>query len=364
MQVRVVILFLILGVSSIQAQIGGKSTYQFLAMPVSARATAQGGIYNHLYENDASLALGNPAMLQASMHKYMGLSYAPYFAGSHAASFSYVHAFKLANFQFGSQFMNYGKMIEYDELGNDQGLFNVTDMALIVGAGRAYKEKYKFGANAKLAYSQIETYSSLGMAFDLSAMYVDSAKYFSASLVIRNVGFQMKAYTKGKGSQELMPTDIQFGISKRFKFLPFRINVTAHNFTRWDVRYDDPNANTQTSSNIFDQEEAEPKKAAVFFDNFMRHLIIGGEFQFGKAFNLGFAYNHHCRAELGLAGRSGLSGFSAGFGIKIKRIQIQYGVAKFAAKGSSNQISFNINLGEQVKTKKAKTSNNGENTSN
>ena len=57
------------------AQIGGRSTFQFLDMPVSARATAQGGIYNHLYENDAGLARGNPAMLQSGMHKQMSLSY-------------------------------------------------------------------------------------------------------------------------------------------------------------------------------------------------------------------------------------------------------------------------------------------------
>lgn len=351
---RIIILFI--GLTQFaSAQIGGKSTFQFLDLPVSARATAQGGIYNHLYENDAALAFGNPAMLQASMHKYMSLSYLPYFAGSHTANFSYVHDFNLATFQFGTQFMNYGKMISYDELGNDQGLFNVTEVALMAGAGRSYKEKFKFGANAKLAYSQIESYSALGMAFDLSAMYVDTGKLFSASLIIRNVGFQMKTYTKGKKSQEVMPTDVQFGISKRFKHLPFRINVTGHNFTRWDVRYDDPNAG-QTSTSIFEDEEKKNKGAGIFFDNLMRHVIVGGEFQFGKAFNLGFAYNHHRRAELALDSKGGMAGFSMGFGLKIKRIGIQYGVAKYTSAGSANHITLNMNLGEQIKTKKAKSS--------
>jgi hypothetical protein len=335
------------------AQIGGKSTFQFLDMPVSARATAQGGIYNHLYENDAALAIGNPAMLQKSMHKQFSLSYLPYFAGSHYGNFSYIHDFKLATFQMGAHFMNYGKFVEYDELGNDQGLFNVTDVALFAGAGRSYQEKFKFGANAKLAYSQIETYSALAMAFDLSAMYVDSAKYFSASLIIRNVGFQMKSYTKGKGSQELLPTDVQFGISKRFKHLPFRINVTAHNFTRWDVRYNDPNATT-TSTSLFEEEKKE-KPVGIFFDNFMQHVIVGGEFQFGKAFNIGFAYNHHRRADLALVSKKGLSGFSFGFGLKIKRIGIQYGMGKYTQAGTANHLTLNLNLGQQIKTKKSKT---------
>ncbi len=350
------LLILFFGVSQFaHAQIGGKSTFQFLALPVSARATAQGGIYNHLYENDAALAFGNPAMLQPAMHKYMSISYLPYFAGSHLANFSYVHDFKLATFQFGTQFMNYGKLIQFDELGNEQGLFNATEIALMAGAGRSYKEKFKFGANAKLAYSQIESYSAVGMAFDLSAMYVDTGKLFSASLIIRNVGFQMKSYTKGNKSQELMPTDVQFGISKRFKHLPFRINITGHNFTRWDVRYDDPNATGQTSTSIFADEEQTAKGAGIFFDNFMRHLIVGGEFQLGKAFNLGFAYNHHRRAELALDSKGGLAGFSMGVGLKIKRIGIQYGVAKYTSAGSANHITLNVNLGEQTKVKKAKS---------
>ena len=336
------------------AQIGGTSTFQFLDMPVSARATSQGGIYNHLYENDAGLAIGNPAMLNSEMHKHMSISYLPYFAGSHSANFAYIHDFKLATFQFGTQFMNYGKWIEYDELGNDQGLFNVTDVALFAGAGHSYKEKFKFGANAKLAMSQIESYTALGMAFDLSAMYVDTGKLFSASLIVRNVGFQMKAFTKG--GQELMPTDVQFGISKRFKHLPFRINLTGHNFTRWDVRYDDPNGTGQTTTTIFDDEEKEAKGAAVFFDNFMRHIIVGGEFQFGKAFNIGFAYNHHRRAELALDSRGGLAGFSFGFGLKVKRINIQYGLGKYTNAGTANQLTLNVNLGEQIKTRKAKGS--------
>jgi len=337
------------------AQIGGKSTFQFLDMPVSARANSQGGIYNHLYEEDAGLALGNPAMLQKTMDKQLAFSYSPYFAGSHSANVNFIKDFNLATFQFATQFMNYGKMISYDELGNDQGLFNVTDVALIAGAGRSYKEKFKFGANAKLAFSQIESYTALAMAFDLSAMYVDTAKLFSASFIIKNVGFQMKSYTGGKGSQELLPTDVQFGISKKLKHLPFRFNLTGHNFTRWDVAYDDPDA-VSASTSLFDDEEEETKKAAEFFDNFMRHIIIGGEFQFGKAFNVGFAYNHHRRAEMALVDKAGLAGFSFGFGLQIKRVGIQYSLAKYTAAGTANQINVNLKLGEQIRTRKAKGS--------
>ncbi|MCB9227408.1 MAG: type IX secretion system protein PorQ [Chitinophagales bacterium] len=347
-----VLIFLFV-INTAYAQVGGMSTFQFLDMPVSARAAAQGGVYNHIYDTeDAGLAIGNPAMLQKGMHKHISMSYLPYFAGSHYANASYVHSFNFATFQFGAQFMNYGKQERYDEYGNSQGTFGASDVALVVGAGRSFfSDKLKFGANVKLAYSQIESYNAMGMAFDLAGMYVDTAKNFSASLIVKNVGFLMKTYVKGKG-QEMMPTDVQFGISKRFKHLPFRINITAHNFTRWDLIDDNGVANDNQTGSIFGEEDKKPKKGVVFLDNMMRHIIIGGEFEFGRVFSLGFAYNHHRRQELKFPNKAGLSGFSFGAGLHIKRVDIQYSFAKYTVAGSANQFTLNLNLGEQIKHRK------------
>lgn len=337
-----------LAVTFAEAQVGGRSAYNFLNIPVSARATALGGVYNNVYDGDAGLAINNPAMLQPSMHKYMSLGYMPYFAGTHYANFNYVHNFDFAAFQFGLVNMNYGQNIRYDEFGVEQGLFVVNDMALFSGFGKRLNEKYSVGANAKLVYSQIDNFWSMGMFTDLAGMYIDTAKLFTASLVLSNIGFQLKPYTER--NQELMPFDLQIGFSKRFRHLPFRISVMAHNFQRWNMLYDDPNA--QPQSNVFGQAQ-ERSGASVFFDNLARHFSLGGEFELGKALRLGFGYNHQRRAELALDSRGAFSGFSFGFGMKIKRFDIQYALGKYALAGTANQLTFNINLGEQTKTRKA-----------
>lgn len=340
-------LLLVVCSTAIQAQVGGKSAYEFLNLPVSARATALGGVYNNVYDGDAGLAINNPAMLQPSMHKYMSLTYLPYFAGTNYSNFNYIHNFDFATFQFGTVFMNYGQNIRYDEFGVAQGLFNVNDVALFSGFGKKLSEKYSVGTNAKLVYSQIDNFWSMGFFTDLSGMYIDTAKLFNASLVLSNIGFQLKPYTKG--NQELMPFDLQIGFSKRFRHLPFRISVMAHNFNRWNMQYDNPNA---TQANLFGQVQ-ERSGASIFFDNLARHFSLGGEFELGKALRLGFGYNHQRRAELALDSRGGFSGFSFGFGMKIKRFDIQYALGKYALAGSANQLTFNINLGEQTKTRKA-----------
>ncbi|MGB1247945.1 MAG: hypothetical protein ACPG4Z_03610, partial [Chitinophagales bacterium] len=93
-------------------------------------------------------------------------------------------------------------------------------------------------------------------------------------------------------------------------------------------------------------------KGKQFTNNLFGHFIFGGEFQFGKAFLLGFGYNHQRRAETKLTSKGGLSGFSFGFGLHIKRFDIQYGMGKHALAGTANHITVNINLCEQIKTKK------------
>jgi hypothetical protein len=336
---------------ALNAQVGGKSVYEFLNIPVSARAARLGGVYNNIYDGDAGLAINNPAMLQPQMHKHMSLTYLPYFAGTHFSNFSYVHDFDFATFQFGTIFMNYGQNKRYDEFGVEQGLFNVNDVALFAGAGKKLSEKYAVGANTKLVYSQIDNFWSMGVFTDLAGMYIDTGKLFTASLVLSNIGFQLKPYTRG--NQELMPFDVQLGFSKRFRYLPFRINVAAHNFQRWDMQYDNPSPNTRGTS-IFGQPE-ERSGASIFFDNLARHLTLGGEFELGKALRVGFGYNHQRRAELKLDSRGGFSGFSFGFGMHIKRFDIQYAIGRYTLAGAANQLTMNINLGEHTKTRAAKS---------
>lgn len=340
------------------AQNGNDFAYRFLSTSTSARATALGGTYNSIYDNDASLAYQNPATLNPKLHKYMSLSYIPYFAGISFGNFNYIHQIKkIATFQFGATYLNYGKLPTYDEYGEQTGLMIANDIALNVGAGRSYKDKYKFGVNAKLITSQLGGYSSVGMAFDLAAMYVDSARNICIALNVQNLGFQMKSYTKGK--QEVLPVDVQLSFSHRLRFVPFRFIITAHHLYQWDVRYENPAVIQQQNSGTFgsNQNTKETSTAVKVIDNIARHLIIGGEIYIGKIITLNFAYNHMRRAELAIPSYGGLAGFSVGATVKINRFTLEYGLAKYALPGSVNHITLNVNLGKHIKinrTKKAK----------
>lgn len=331
-------------------QIRGQNVYKFLSIPTSARATTFGGSFNSIYDNDASLAVQNPATLNPLMHKNISMSYIPYFGGVSFGNFNFIHDFKPATFQFGATYLNYGNLPTYDEYGDQTGLMIANDVVLQAGAGRAYKDRYKFGANSKLIFSQLGEYTSLGMAFDIAAMYVDTAHNINVSFNVNNLGFQMLSYRKG--NQEFLPLDIQLSFSHRLKHVPFRFIVTAHHLYQWDIRYDDPEIANQTTS-IFDDEKM-VKPAVKVIDNIARHLTIGGEIYIGKILTLGMAYNHMRRAELAIPTHGGLAGLSFGMGLHINRFSLEYGFAKYALPSSINHITLNIDLSQNIKYKRKK----------
>ncbi len=55
-----------------------------------------------------------------------------------------------------------------------------------------------------------------------------------------------------------------------------------------------------------------------------QHVILGGEFQFSRAFNVRFGYNHRRHEGLKTGSRLDLAGVGLGFGLKITRFRLDY----------------------------------------
>ncbi len=327
--------------------IGGNSVYDFINLPSSARVTGAGGNLITVRDADLSLAYHNPALLNYKMHNRAVLSIAPYIADIKHGYMGYARHYDSigTTFHAGLQFVSYGTFLGRDETGANTGDFGAGEFALTLGAARQW-DRYSYGANMKLIYSGLEDYTSVGAAFDFAAAYDDTAKRFTATLLLKNVGFQFTPYYSG--SREPLPFDIQVGFSKRLKYVPFRISVIAHNLTRWNILYDDPNL-VSTDNSLFGDTVQEDKKAGQFFDNFARHLIIGGELYLGKALWINFAYNHQRRAELAPTVRAGLSGFSFGLGINIKQFSFSLGRARYHAKQASTHVTLGVNIHQLYK---------------
>ncbi len=337
----------------LHAQIGGDNVYEFVNLPPSARITASGGNLIVIKDDDLNLAMQNPSLLNPKMHKQFSVS-SVIFPGK--INYGYVTFAKdyenIATFHTSMQYIAYGKFQEADVTGQINGEFGASEFSATLGGGRQY-EKYSYGANFKFIYSQLKDYSSVGMALDFAATFHDTAKLFTAALVIRNVGGQLKPYRSDH--RENLPFEIQAGFSKKLGKAPFRINVTAHNLQTANIRYDDGSNDNVNILSVDSTQQTEEKK--YIFDKIMRHFIISTELYFGKVITVRLGYNHLRRQEMKVATKGGLTGVSFGFGVKVKKFRIDYGMAKHHLGGTSNHFSITTNLSKVVSNNLVKSPN-------
>ncbi|MEZ4883758.1 MAG: type IX secretion system protein PorQ [Chitinophagales bacterium] len=331
-------LFLTLFCSSFtsKAQIGGENVYEFLDQSTSARVTALGGLQIAAMDDDVSLAAQNPSLYNPQMDTHLSLNTVAFVAGINHGYLGFAKEVdSLATFGFGIQYISYGDLIAADETGLVTGSFSAAEYAFNVGGAKQFG-KFSYGMNLKMIFSNLESYSSTGLALDMGLTYFDEESMFSAALVVKNMGTQLSTYS---GTREDLPFDIQLGVSQRLQHLPFRFGITAHHLQKWDIRYDDPSLQ---SNSIFDTGDESNK--SHFADNLFRHLIFSGELFLGKSLVVRAAYNHQRKQELGVDIKGGGVGFSYGAGIHVKRFHFSYGRAIYHLAGGSHHFSISTQL--------------------
>lgn len=346
-QFLLIFLFLGLALTTHAQRLGGQRVFEFLNLSPSARITALGGQLLAVRDSDLASAYWNPALLNQEMDKQLSFNYNFYAAdiGSGYAAYAQ-HIDKLdMTFHGGIQFIDYGSFDQIDEFEQNLGSFKAAEYAINVGASRQLYENLAVGANLKFITSQLESYNSSGLAFDLGAYYRDTSSNFSAALVVRNAGLTLSSFRED--NREYLPFEINFGIAQKLKYLPFRLTINYRNLDQWNILFDDPNI-VDEGPLLGDVESTERGRFAVNLDNFFRHLSFGGEFLFGKKenFRVRVGYNHQRRAELRVAEFRSLAGFSFGVGMKVSKFRIEYGRAIYHLAGGVHHLSISTSINE------------------
>lgn len=324
------------------SQYGGSSVYNYLNLPSSARIAALGGTNISMYNNDVNFGYANPALYNPLMDGRFSVSHSLRTGGVQNGYVAYAKEIKKWNATMGGGILYdlYGRMPLTDETGAPSGSFAPSEYCIQTGIAHA-ESRLSYGASVKLLYSQLESYSSAGVAIDIGGAFNDTAHQFNVGVVIRNIGTQFKSYTSG--NREELPFELQAGISKRLAHLPLRFSITAHNLDQGDIRYADPNAVEDV--NIFSEDTtADTKEKKYIADKIFRHVIFGGEFYFGENFNVRAGYDYMMAKELSLTTKRGLTGFSLGVGLQIKRFQLDYAHQFYSVAGGSNMISITTDI--------------------
>lgn len=322
------------------AQLGGEGTYRFLDLTNSARMAALGGSQVALADNDLDLTFHNPALLTPEMNQQLAINYVNYLSD---INFGYAAFAKnvdgLGTFAAGIHFIDYGKFIEAGEEGEITGSFTAGEYALNLYFARPINDKVTAGVNLKPVYSVLESYKSFGIAADIGITYKTNDNATTFALVARNIGTQISTYYEN-GEREKLPFDLQLGFSKKLAHAPFRIMATIHHLNKWDLTQETQFEETTNFS---------ANKTESGISKMMRHLIIGAEMLPGPNFTLRVGYNHQRRKELSIENRSGMVGFSGGFGLKISKLTLNYGLASYHLSGASHHFSIATNLSQFIK---------------
>ncbi len=345
MKLRLLSIVLLLS-SGLSAQVGGLFTYEFLNFAPSARVSALGGTHIAVADDDVNLAANNPSLLNPMMHEQLAFSHAFHPAGinyGYAVGGWYREAWK-TTLQAGIRYVNYGEFDLTNALGQVEGDFKAAEYAITLGAARPIAERLTAGVNLRFITSQLESYNSLGLVADLALLYQDTASNFSLSIVARNAGRQLTTYRED--NVEPLPFEMQIGVAKRLKHLPFRFSLIYRYLDRWNILYDDPNS--QEQSLFIGEIETERSASAIWLDNFFRHFVFNGELLIGKRenFRVRFGYSHLMRKELAVSEYRSLAGFTFGAGIRINRFRLDYGRSNFHLGGGVNHLSISTNLRE------------------
>lgn len=325
---------------SIFAQFGGESVFNFLNVTTSAHQTALGG-KNLTLIKDINQPIWNPATINEEMTGQINFNYLNFLSDINYYSTSYAHYVdrRIGIFHTNLTYVDYGKFIAANEEGLETGTFKAYDLSLAVGYAYNFpKTDFYVGSNLKIIHSKIEQYNSFAAALDIGFLYFSETKPLSLALSIRNFGNQFIAFDE---KTEKLPFEILIGASYKLENVPLKWHLTIDNIQQWKI------ANSNPSNTTVDFNGNATVEKVSFLNNTFRHFIVGAELFPDKKFNLRMGYNFRKSKELSLLNTRTFAGLTAGFGIKMNKIKIDYAFSKYHPVTNTHTFSLNLYLNNQ-----------------
>lgn len=313
----------------------GSTAYNFLNVTSSARIYGLGGVNITTVHDDLMATDQNPALLGPEMNMQAGINYMRYIGGSNFAGARFAHsAGERGAWSAGIQYFGYGSIKSTDETGVVLGNISPKDMAFSGSFSYDITGLLRGGISLKMLYSNYDEYSAFALATDLGLNYYDDERDLSLSLVVANLGGQIKRFTD---RYDRLPVDVRLGWSQSFSELPIRFSVTAWNLTKWHLPFYQTGDGTLVNDGTIKD---------TFTSNLFRHLVFGAEFIPSDRFYISLGYNYKTRTDMSTYSRNFLSGFSIGAGMKVKMLGIGVALAQPHTGATTFMLNISTNIYE------------------
>ena len=124
-----------------------------------------------------------------------------------------------------------------------------------------------------------------------------------------------------------IPFDVELGTTFKPQYMPVRFTFTVYDLT--------------DRSQVFNNN---PQETLDELDKVLRHLNFGGAFILGENIEILLGYNQKRRQELRLSQSAFGSGWSFGFLVKIRNLDLRFSRSTFHASGGTSFISLQSNM--------------------
>ena len=155
------------------------SSYNSLNLHSSSRVLSMGGDINSIVDDDISLALFAPSLLNQEMDKQIAFNFVDYVSDINFISFHFVKKLN-DNLMFfsGIDAINYGEFDGTDEIGNTISKFSASQQIATIGMSKYLGNNFTLGSNFRLLNSNLESYHSFALSSNISATYYNKDDNF------------------------------------------------------------------------------------------------------------------------------------------------------------------------------------------
>ncbi|MEW5905952.1 MAG: PorV/PorQ family protein [Elusimicrobiota bacterium] len=291
---RLLALACLAGLAPAAAHCGaGSSSFPFLKLPAGARSAALGGASAALLD-DAFSVFSNPAAAAASPFSEVSLSHNAWAEGLGQETAAITLRRGPWGFGAGANMLLGGGLDGYGPLGEAAESFDYSESAFLVSAARSLSGKFYAGAALKPLYQSAGTESAFGVSGDIGILYAAGPLRLAAAA--RNLGPDFKLYKEG---------------------FPLPANYAAAGSWRWRFGL------------------AAACEAGVFGDSGW-YAAAGAELPLKLSpseevfFRAGYRFSDADQAG---------SGFSAGGGVALSRLRVDYALTPLGAFGGAHRVS-------------------------
>lgn len=279
----------------------GTRAMTFLKIGIGAKAMGMGE--SHVAATDDLYAsYWNPAGLARIQKPQLALMHNEWFAGINHQFIGFaLPVGDIGTVGASANYLSFGELQGRDRDGNETTIFRPYDLALIVSYANAVTSNLAFGANAKFLREQIADESGTGIAFDFGGLYTFPELPLALGFNAQHVGPRVRFVEEAFG----LPFTFRFGAA----YQPWN---DAFMLTADVVR---PSDNDITTG-------------------------VGAAYTIADILQLRTGYKY----KLGGNDLGGTSGLTGGFGLTLRRFQIDYALVPFGVLGLTHRFSLVANF--------------------